>query len=171
MDVLLDHEKFEGAKILAEIGTKIAAGRAELANLDETKEDFINGREADAISRVNRVLEQSKELLAECTKYQNELVGYRNELSVFLEQILCLIQRVEAWKAEFDKEIGEKNQEIDKKIKENDELLAQIRGQRALLAGESEGIKTKRANLAADMVKIKDEWATLGRAKKELGNN
>lgn len=167
-NTFLPHEQFEGAKVLAEIGVKIAAGRAELATLEKDKEQFLEGRAQDAIERVNRVLEGSRQLIGEIGKYHDELVGYRREVEGFLADILYLIERVGVWKAEFDREITLKNREIDQKIVKNDEILAEIRQQRALLEGETEGIKVRREALRKDMVKIRDEWATLGRAKDEI---
>lgn len=168
--IILDKEQFEGAKVLAEIGAKIAAGRAALTELESGKRDFLDGREAEAIARVGKVLANSKELLAEVSKYHSELVGYRIELEGFLEKVLYLVQSVETWKADFDREIGEKNKEIDQKLSQNEALIVEIKGQRALLAGETTAIKGKRAALEEDMVKIRDEWATLGRAAKEINS-
>lgn len=164
----LDHEQFEGATVLAEIGAKIAAGRAALSDLETSKEDFLNVREADAVARVKQVLEQSQELIGEIGQYHSELVGYRNEVDGFLRDILYLVQRVGEWKREFDSDVSFQNREIDKKILQNTDILIEIKGQRALLAGETSGIKAKREALRLDTLKIKDEWATLGRAKEEL---
>ncbi len=164
----LDHEKFEAAKTLAEIGTKIAAGRAALTELESGKGDFLDKRAQETVAKVKEVLEHSKDLLAEFGGYHNELVGYRNELDAFLAEILYLLQSVERWKAEFDAEVGDKNRQIDRKIAQNKDILAEIKGQRALLAGETEGIKSKREHLRTEALKIKDEWETLGRTKEEI---
>ncbi len=165
---LLDHEQFEGAKILAEIGAKIAAGRAALVELETSKEDFLTDREADAIARVGKVLEQSKELLDQCGNYHNELVSFRIQIGEFADDVRGLIQFVESWKSAFDRELAAKNADIDRKIIQNDALLTQIKQQRALLEGESEGIKGKRQSLAQDKLKINDEWQTLTRAAEEI---
>lgn len=164
----LDNEHFEAVKTLADIGTKIAAGRAALSELERSEVDFLEGRAEKATQRVAEVLAQSKELLAEISKYHSELVGYRSQVDGFLADVLYLLQSVERWKKEFDIELVAKSEEIDRKIEANAEVLKQVRKERAFLAGESEGIKGKRSALREDSTKINDEWATLGRAKKEL---
>lgn len=164
----LDHEQFEGAKILAEIGTKIAAGNAALALLETGKSDFLNGRAAEAETRIKEVLEQSKDLLAEIDKNYSALVRYRNQVDDFLKDVLYLIQSVERWKKEFEAEFTEKNKRIDVKIAQNNDILKEIKVQRALLEGETLGIKSKREALKRDATKIRDEWETLGRAKEEI---
>lgn len=164
----LDHDKFEAIKVLAEIGVKISAGKAELDNLGRGKEDFLQGREADAIARVAAVLDGAKGLLVELDGYYSELVGFRNSLDIYVTEIRALVQSVERWKSEFDAEITLKNRELDNKITRNEEILKEIKGSRALLAGESEGIKAKREALRLDSLKIEDEWKTLGRVKKEI---
>lgn len=166
----LDHEQFEGAKVLAEIGTKIATGRATLVELERSKDDFLAGREADAIARVSEVLAQSKELIAEIGNYHDELVGYSREVDAYLADLLYLIQSVERWKEAFDKENSEKLVEINTKIAENKVILDKIQQNRSLLEGESAGIVTKRKALREETRKINDEWATLGRAAKEINS-
>lgn len=164
----LDHEQFEGAKLLADIGAKIAAGRAALSNLEQGKEEFLNDRAAEATLRVKEVLEQSKNIIIEIGTYHSELVGYSNQVDGFLTDVLYLLQSVERWKEAFDTENATKIVEINTKIEENKVILEQIEQARALLAGESEGIRVKRRNLNSQSAQINDEWATLGRAKNEL---
>lgn len=164
----LDHEHFEAVQVLAEIGTKISAGKAELDSLNADKEAFLEGREADAIARVAQALNESRSLLDEVAGYYSELVGFRNAIDAYVVDVRNLIQNIERWKEEFDEEITHKNQEIDAKVESNREILAEVRGRRALLAGETEGIEVRRAALRADETRIKDEWETLGRAAKEI---
>lgn len=168
MDVKLDHEQFEGAKVLADIGAKISAGKAALEALEKSKDDFLNGRESEAIARVSAALDSSKNLIIEIGTYHSELVGYSNQVDGFLADVLYLIQSVQRWKEDFDKENAEKITELDAKIIQNNLILEQIKQNRALLAGESEGIVIKRRNLRDQAAKIKDEWETLERASKEI---
>ncbi len=164
----LDHEQFEGAKVLADIGTKIAAGRAALSALEKGKEDFLEDRAAEATQRVQEVLEQSKDIIAEIGKYHSELVGYSNQVDGFLTDVLYLIQSVERWKEAFDEQNAAKLAEINTQIAENKVILEQIEQARALLAGEDQGIRIKRRNLNSKQAQVDDEWATLGRTKEEL---
>lgn len=165
---LLDHEQFEGAKVLADIGTKIAAGRAALVELEASKRDFLEGRAAEAITRVEAVLADSKALLEECGSYHNELVSFRTQIGELGDNVRGLIQSVERWKSEFNNRLDERKLEIDGLLANNRGVLAQIRQQRALLAGESENIKDKRRSLAEDQRKIDDEWAALTRTAEEI---
>ncbi len=165
---LLDHEQFEGAKVLAEIGSQIAAGRAALVELEANKEDFLEGREQEAIARIDAVLEDSKALLDECGAYHSELVSFRNQINDLVVGVRGLIQSVERWKKEFDSRLDEKQRQIEKKLTDNRFLLKQLRAERALLSGESEAIKGKRDALAQEQRKIDDEWATLTRAASEI---
>lgn len=168
MEIKLDHEQFEGAKVLADIGAKIASGKAALDALERSKDDFLNEREAEAIARVSKALSDSKDIIIEIGTYHSELVGYRNQVEGFLSDVLYLIQSVERWKSEFDRENTEKIQQINTKIEENKVIYGQITEARALLKGESDSIKGKRAHLNLQQAKIDDEWATIARVKKEL---
>lgn len=164
----LDHEQFEGAKVLADIGVKIAAGRAALAELKVSKEDFLTDREAEAIARVNEALTQAKETIVEIGKYHDELKGYSTQVSAFYADVLSLIQSVESCKEAFDEKNRAELAEIKVKMDENTVILSQIQSARSLLAGESEAIAIKRRNLNAQDAKIKDEWTTIAAVKKEL---
>lgn len=167
---ILDHENFEGAQVLAEIGAKIAEGRAELANLESSKQEFLTDRASEATERIKRVLETSKELIGEIEKYHSELVGFRDQIGVLADDARELIQSIERWKKQFDETNAALLADIDKKLKENSEILLQIKANRALLEGEKEGIETKRAALRLDRIKINDEWAALERAANEINN-
>ncbi len=164
----LDHEHFEAIKALGEIGVKISAGKAELDNLDRTREEFLEGRAQEAIDRVSQVLEESRGLLNELAGYHSELVGFRNAIDIYVMDVRNLIQSVERWKAQFDETCAQKNKDIDAKLAKNTEILKEIKQQRARLAGEAEGVDTKRAALKLETIKINDEWATLGRAQEEI---
>ncbi len=164
----LEHAHFEAVQALADIGTKLAAGRAALSELESSKGDFLDGRAEEATQRVAEVLVQSKGLLDEIGKYHSELVEYRNQVDGFVAEILYFIQSVERWKEAFDKENTAKLREINNKIEENTLILSQIQKARSLLEGESSSIKGKRAALNSQQAKINDEWATLGRTKEEL---
>lgn len=167
----LNHEDFQGAQVLADIGTKIAASRALFAELERDTEDFLVGREAEAAARIQKVLVQSRGLLDEIGKNHTALVGYRTEVENYMADVRCLIQAIEGWKNDFDARNTEILADIEVKSKENEQILTEIKAQRALLAGESKGITTKRAALREETKKITDEWATLGRAKKEITKN
>lgn len=165
---ILDHEDFEGATVLAEIGVKIATARAQLSTLESTKEEYLDGRAAEAAERIAEVLTQSAELIEEIGKNHKDLVGYRTAVDNYLDDVRYLIQVVKGWKEAFDKSCEAKLAEIVAKTKGNDAILTQIKGQRALLAGEELAIMGKRAVLKEETAKILDEWATLERASKEI---
>lgn len=168
MEIKLDHDQFESAKVLADIGAKISAGKAALAELELGKADFLDARAADATRRIDEVLAQSKEVLVEIGGYYSELVGYRNQVDNFLADVRYLIQSVEGWKKRFDAEIEAKSAEVDAKIVQNSALVAQVKAERATLAEESVNISKKRDLLGEEMVRVNDEWQTLTRASKEI---
>lgn len=168
MNQILDHEQFEGAQVLAEIGTKIAAGRALLIELESSKEEFLNGREVEALARVNEVLKQSRELIDEIGKNHSELVGYRTQVDGYFEDVRCLLQAVKNWKESFDTQNAAILKEINEKIKENNTIIEQIKGNRALLDGETQDIARRRKIIAEETIKMNDERGVLDRAWKEL---
>lgn len=168
MEIKLEHDRFESAKVLADIGAKISAGKAALSELELGKADFLDTRAAEATKRIDEVLAQSKEVLVEIGGYYSELVGYRNQVDNFLGDVRYLIQSVEGWKRRFDDELAAKSAEIDTKIVQNSAIVAQIKAERETLATESASIGKKREALGYEMVKINDEWQTLTRASKEI---
>ncbi len=133
---ILDHDSFEGAQVLAEIGANIARGRAELTALEEGKEAFLDERAAETTARIKAVLAQSHDLLEEISKNHSELVGFRDEVGRFADDARSLIQAIEGWKAAYDTEIAARRAQLDEQAAQNAAALVVIKAQRALLAGE-----------------------------------
>lgn len=79
----LSPEEYEAKKLLAQIGGEIAKGRAELSNLREQKQSFLDKQAEETEKVINSVLHASKTALAEADKYRDELQGFHRDLVNF----------------------------------------------------------------------------------------
>lgn len=164
----LEHEQFEGAKELAAIGLRIAEGRALIANLDAEREEYLDGREKEAVERIELVLAQSSELLKEIGANHDELVKYRRELDDYCASLRYFNERVseghQAFKEYFDRE----NAKLDEKLKEVAAQRAQAKKELSQISSDRALLKGQQAQLKDDQRLLDDRRATLERGFAEL---
>lgn len=168
METKLDHENFEGAKVLADIGLKIAAGRALLRDLETTKDAYLAKREDEAVARIRAAIESSKGMLEELERYHSELNGYRTDLTAFAEEVRCLIEDISQFRKSFEAATTAILEDLEKKQKQVDDGFASLRNARILLDAERRELHQSKADLGKEKKKLRDEWAALERAAAEI---
>lgn len=119
----LEHEKFQGVKELAEIGMKISASTAALAQLKAGEETYLTEREEKLVARLKAALVDSSDLIKEIGANHDALVGYKNDLTAFHDRILSLIQGVDACMAL----ITEGSAQLDARITEHENKIADFK--------------------------------------------
>ncbi len=171
----LDQEKFSTMKALAEMQTQLAAGRAEVQKLEQTKEAFIEMREEEVRGRVAKVLQESREALEQTTKNHDELSRYGNELKAsatilksFSSQIVALFQDFREWVKGETEVLDGKREEIKGLLTEQKILAAQITGDRKQLAREMQEIDEARRLLADRRGLLERGFAELKRKQEKL---
>lgn len=167
----LDHEQFEGAKVLAEIGTKIAEGRALLITLDASKETYLEEREKEALERVAKALESSKELLTEIGSNHSELEGFRTQVGEIVSEVRTLLEDIAKFREAFQKYISDERGALTEKQRKIDEALIEIRKGRSLLDAQQLDIQNQKREIGTSKKALRDEWAALERASAEIKSN
>lgn len=166
----LDHEQFEGAKVLAEIGTKIAEGRAVLEQLKSSTDSYLKEREQETIERIKKVLESSATLLTEIGQYHSELEGYRNQVATFVVDIRYLLEGIGSFETLLNETTSAVRGDLDNREAKVGAALEQVRKGRALLAADARDLEAQKQQFGKDKKKLKDEWAALERAAAEIKN-
>lgn len=159
----LQHEQFEGMKELATISTQIAAGTAALAQLKASEETYMTEREARLVSRLQKTLADSIDLITAIGQNHEALVGYRNEVGDFLTKVLSLIQSLDDCIAL----VESAGSELDERITKHEEDVQNFRAESARTASELQAERTElsgwRDRLGEDERKLNDRRATLER--------
>lgn len=166
----LDHEKFEGVKELADIGLKIAQGRATLAQLKTDTDSYLASREEEAVARIKIALVVSQQLITEIGQYHGELEGYRREVETFVDDIRSLLEGVAGFKKILTETTEALYKNLDIKQTKIDAALVEVKRGRALLEADQQDLAAKRQQFGSDKKALRDEWAALERAAAEIKN-
>lgn len=168
METILDHEQFEGAKELAEIGKQIAEGRALLSTLESSKEEFLTTRERDLVQRIQMVVVGSQELIRQIGTNHDKLVEYRREVTAYVADLRYFVESVTAWKEAIDAQVKTSLETLDKKAQEVTALIEQERHESTRLESERGMMAAERKSMIEETQKFQSERGTLDRAWQEL---
>lgn len=159
----LDHEQFQGAKELAEIGVKISASTAALQSLKIAEGEYISEREARLVARLKATLVDSAELIKQIGSNHDALVGYRNFVTDLHDKILSLIQCITDCEALLD----EAASYLDQRISDHEAKVASFREavtkERALIDGERDALAAWSDRLGERERDLNDREKTLKR--------
>lgn len=161
---LLDHEKFEGARELASISMKIAQARALISSLDESRAEYLDQREREALERIELAFAKSVDFLRAVGDNHDELVKYRNELTDYCNDLRYFNERVTASHAEFENYFADEQQKLDAKLALMKELQQQTKRDISLVQAERKQIATDRRKLADEERSIANKRELLKRA-------
>lgn len=169
MDIIkLQHETFDAVRELTNIHTAIADGRTALESLKASTEDYLTGREKEAIGRIERVLIESRAALDEVgrnhealTKYSVELRGYTELLRTLNGDLLAFAALLRERMAAADKKLDEKLAEINEATHDLKVIHANIVEDRKQLAREQAQINEERRLLKDQRKAFERAWGEL----------
>ncbi len=157
----LTHDKFEGAKELAEINVKISAGVAALAQMKADEETYFTEREKRLVARLEAALVDSEDLVKAIGENHSSLIGYRNEVSDLHTKLLFLIQGID----ECMSLINDTATTLENRITAHEERVSKFISESR---SERNQIDSKRAEVNQDREKIVEETRLLDDRKAML---
>lgn len=162
----LSKEQFEYQKTLAEIGVQIAKGRAELSELAQKKEDYLQKQEAEALEKVNAVLEASAVALNQTARNQDLLVSWKNELESFAVELATWNRKLAKQQQDFDVKSADIMAKISQKTEGLEKLSTVMKMQQSII--ESNRQENDKRNLQLNDLErqVNDRYKTLLKAEK-----
>lgn len=157
-------EHMDSLKALADTNVKIGIARSNLQKLEEEETAYLEARENKALGRIQKMFDDSKELLdgirsnyVQVKELLNTASSFSDFLTKAYESLSALIkdfnQRGELWEA---------------KVKEKEEEFAlikqDIKNDKVRIANDRQALDAKETLLRVEARKIQDERATLERA-------
>jgi small-conductance mechanosensitive channel len=168
MNITLDHEKFSAVEELSKIHTAIVEGRAALETLKGSTEEYLTGREKEAVERIAKILDESRTALDEVaanhealTKYGVELRGYANLLSALSKDLTAFALLLRERMASADAALSAKLAEINEAKRDLKAVHADIIEDRKQLAREQMGINEERRLLKDQREAFERAWGEL----------
>ncbi len=175
----LEQEKFNTLKEIAEMQEAVSLGRAELRTIKAETETYLVFREKEAVTRIIKVLEQSRDALDEITKNHNELSLYKDEIKAFATELKNLSTDITDLFKDFNERMKKAEEDLDKyhelvseKLKQTRSERIQIGEDRKLLAAEKADINKEKRLLADRRGALERAWDELnGKLKLGLSDN
>ena len=165
---VLDTEKFDSLKELADIQTQIASGRATLGQIKVETDAYLTEREQEVLVRIETVLKESEGALREIGSNRDALQKYGSELTLMggdLQAILLLFKDVCAKQLEVT---GLDDRRLERKAEELVRVQNALKAERSVIEADRAANVQDREWIAIERLKLNDERATLDRAIKRL---
>lgn len=164
----LDQEKFETAKVLADLGQKIAEGRAVLKQLIEETEAYIVEREEMVLKRVKSLLKSSSDALMQVTKHHDELKRYASEVSSFADSVSEFHKKVMKLHGTLDEEVKNHEKDISAFNVEFEDRKRRLLEEKIILEADREALQRKSNDLNKKSIALNDQEKRLERGFEEL---
>lgn len=161
-------EHMEALKALSDTNMKIGEARATLIKLEEQETSYLEEREKKVLARIQKVLDDSKELLAEAQANYTQIRELRNTVSSVTD---FLSKAYEAFMGML-KDFREKNDLWDNKVSEIEEGFAKIRQEinndKVRIKNDREALERWEKSLDLQRKKIDSDRGELDRAINRL---
>jgi len=147
---ILEQKKMDTVKELANANMKISEAKNALFKLQEEETEYLEQREKKALSKIDNMLVESKDLLSkvyenyeETHKFCREVVKYSEFLSESHEKFSGLLEIFDKKNKEWDKKVEKQQKEFDK-LKE-------------IISIEKTFIKNEKTNIEKAQIRLRDE--------------
>lgn len=155
-------------KALAEVQTSLSEGQAALLNLKETTEEYMVVREKEAEERVKKVLELSREALAEVDKNHDELSKYSEDLKGYAGDLKKLAGGISELFKGFVQAMGEADKDMKEYFEKISGILTQVKSQRIHIEEDRKMLERERQQTNDEARKLILDRGTLERGFAEL---
>jgi predicted nucleic acid-binding Zn-ribbon protein len=168
MDIITNREQFAYQKTLADIGVQIAKGRAEISELAQKKQDYLEKQEAEALVKVQGILNASVEALGQAAKNQDLLVSWKNELESFAVELTSWNEKLTNQQQDFEAKSANIMANISVKTAELNKLSTTTKALQSMI--ESNRQENDKRNLALNAKEklVNDRYQTLLKTEKEI---
>ena len=168
MDNIVTKEQMDSLKALSEINLKISEAKNTLFALQEDETEYLVARERKAMDRIQKVVDESTELVKEADQNHAQIKQLFVEVSAFAEKLIKTQQDFRGLITEFE----ERNVDWERDIGRQQDELAEIRKQQKVMSiqieNERKSLEQAKKKLADDQRKLASDQGTLERAIKRL---
>ncbi len=164
----LSKEKMDAMRALADTNMEIGVAKNTLIKLQEQETSYLEEREKKVMIRIQKILDDSKDLLAEAQSNYSQIRELHGTVSSFTEFLK------EAYQAFLGllKDFRERNDAWDNKVSEIEtgfeNLKRQINTDKVRIKNDTETLERAKAQMLIERRKIDDDRGELDRAIKRL---
>lgn len=164
----LSKERMDAFRELAETNMKIGEAKNSLAKVKEAEEAYLKERDEKATERIQKIIEDSRDLLKEVKENYGEIHNLANTASSFAGFLLEMSDTFVGLLADFQEKDKLWNEKTKRQEEEFEQVRNEIRADKVKIKNDLEAITRKKQLLAEDRRKLDDERGTLERAINRL---
>lgn len=163
----------ESMKVLADTSMKISEAKGVIFKLQETETEYLVEREEKAMTRINKLFSDSKDLLDKTKNNHEEIRKYAATVSEFHEFLNKTFDTFQSLLSNFNErnDLWERN--IRKKEEEMASMKEEIKAEQKLIEIDKKDIEEKRKSIKQAQEQIESRQTTLLQSynsEKELWN-
>ena len=170
-EITVTKDQHDALKTLADTNMKISEAKNALFKLQETETAYLTAREEKAMGRINKMFEDSKDILTQTQKNYNETQQFHNTVSSFAESLVEAHKKFQALLADFDSRNDVWEKEVSHHEKQVTEIKHRIEEDKAKNANEKKNLELAKKSLEIEKKRLEDERGTLTRVIERLKNN
>lgn len=148
-------------KALADTNLKISEVRTTLIKLEETETEYLEGREKKAVEKIQKVLDESKDLVEKTQNNYAEVHQLCVTASEFSETFTKIYVQFKEMLLEFDARSELWNKEVERQISEFTEIKKLIKLDKQTIENDKKGIEQSRKTIKNDQTHIESQRAQI----------
>lgn len=168
MENTITKEQMDSMKALADVNIKISEAQNLLFKLQETETEYLVEREGKAVERIQKVLEDSKEILSEIDKNYEKVQQFASTITSFSETLNKSFDSFVKLLSDF----RERSDLWDKEVKATEEKIdlekRDIHTQRIQIENDTKANQQKEKMLKDEWVKIESDRGLISRTVERL---
>lgn len=148
-------------KALADTNLKISEVRTTLIKLEETETEYLEGREKKAVEKIQKVLDESKDLIEKTQNNYAEIHKLCTTVSEFAETLTKIYFQFKEMLAEFDTRNEAWDREVEKQVAEFGEIKKLIKLDKQVIENDKKAIKQSKEIIKNDQTHIESQRAQI----------
>lgn len=168
MEHILDTEKMDAMKALADTNIKVSEAKEALMKLKSLETTYLSGREKETKELVDKVVKDSEALLREAKGNYEEVKQLYNTVSEFVTFLTETYEKLEGFLEKVSEHDRVYRTDLKAKGESINQLLQEIRNDKIRIKNDQESLNRKSILLRDAQRKLDLDRATLDRAINRL---
>lgn len=171
METIVEKQKMESLKALADTNMSISEAKGILFKLQETETEYLVEREKKAVARIQKSLEESDSLIKETYANYEEIKNLSNTVSLFSNFLSESYTKFQEMVSFFSEQSNLWEKDMQRQERQISEIKEKMKAERIIIQNDKESIERRQKQLKDDQRRIEDQRQTLARSIERLKQN
>lgn len=163
MEHTISQQEMQSLKALSDLNIKISEAKNLLFKLQEEETEYLSIREKKAMDRIQKVVDDSKEMVKQADENHGEIKLLFNEVSGFADKLLKTQDIFHGLLSEFEESNVEWERDIGKQQDDLAEIHKMLNVEKVKIENDKQSLVIASKKLADDQRKLDSDRGTLQR--------